>query len=90
MDYTLSDPLGEGLEFDHVILFVVGGGSYAEYEGVKAAMTACGQHLVYGCSSMVSPEQFLSQLQPRKWTQISSEQTSAVHDMQQEGKDSIL
>jgi hypothetical protein len=66
-EYSLSDPYGEGLDYDHVILFVVGGGSYAEYEGVKAAMKGCEQQVIYGCTNVISPRRFLKQLQPRVW-----------------------
>lgn len=46
-----------------VIVFVIGGGNYVEYQNVQEWARARGlQRCTYGCTEMVSPKQFLEQL----------------------------
>ena len=49
-------------KFDEVLVFVVGGGSYAEYQNLMHYGQNNKKHVVYGCSSLNSPAQFLSQI----------------------------
>uniref|UniRef100_A0A183C2X0 Sec1 family domain-containing protein 1 n=1 Tax=Globodera pallida TaxID=36090 RepID=A0A183C2X0_GLOPA len=46
-----------------VIVFVIGGGNYVEYQNVQEWAKARGlQRCTYGCTEMVSPKQFVEQL----------------------------
>lgn len=50
------------------VVFVVGGGCYAEYSnlrvyaGRKAAAAPVSRRIIYGCSELLSPNNFLSQV----------------------------
>lgn len=50
-------------EWDHAMVFVVGGGSLAERADVERTVAAgCGLPVAYGCTDLVSPPAFLAQL----------------------------
>jgi len=50
-----------------VLVFVVGGGNYVEYQNVQEwAKSKLGmQRVTYGCSEMITPKQFLDQVHAR-------------------------
>lgn len=46
-----------------VIVFVVGGGNYVEYQNIHEYGKTKGLHrITYGCTEMVTPKQFTDQL----------------------------
>jgi len=48
--------------FDEGLVFMVGGGNFNEYQNIVQAMKSKGKSVVYGCSELMSPEQFLDQM----------------------------
>jgi hypothetical protein len=53
-------------KYSEVIVFVMGGGCYAEYFNLQELLREKGgglRHIVYGCSDLLSGQDFLSQLQ---------------------------
>lgn len=49
-----------------MIVFVVGGGNYVEYQNVHDYGKSKGlQRIVYGCTEMVSPKKFVEQVRPK-------------------------
>jgi hypothetical protein len=54
---------GAEAEWDHAMVFMVGGGSLAERADVERAVAGgCGMPVAYGCTDLVSPPAFLAQL----------------------------
>ena len=51
------------MRFHAVCVYVVGGGSYHEYEGVRALEEEFHMPFFYGCDFMFSPEEFVSELE---------------------------
>lgn len=58
---TTAVPSGRS-PFDDAIVFVVGGGSFGEYQNIVDALSPKGKNVVYGCSQLVSPTEMLRQL----------------------------
>lgn len=54
----------KGTTFDNVIVFVVGGGCYCEYENLKnyAKSSRSKKNIIYGCSELVNSREFLKEL----------------------------
>jgi hypothetical protein len=51
-----------------VIVFVIGGGNYVEYQNVQEwAKTKGLQRITYGCTEMVNPKQFADQVLTEKF-----------------------
>ena len=48
--------------FDEGLVFMVGGGNFNEYQNVVQAMKKKGKTVVYGCSELMAPEEFLDQM----------------------------
>ena len=57
-----ATPTRRTAPFDDCILFVIGPGSYTEYQNVVSHARSLGRRVVYGASEMLSPEKFLEQL----------------------------
>lgn len=58
-----SSKLRTGQLATDVIVFVVGGGNYVEYQNVHDYGKSKGlQRIVYGCTEMVSPKKFVEQV----------------------------
>lgn len=59
----VSDYL-KGTTFDNVIVFVVGGGCYCEYENLKnyAKSSRSKKNIIYGCTELVNSREFLKEL----------------------------
>ena len=62
-------------------MFVLGGGNYSEYQNLQdwsreSAMTQGISSVVYGCSELTAPEQFLRQLAA---LHIASQQASRAN-----------
>jgi len=49
-------------QFNEAIVFVVGGGSYAEYHNLMKYAEKTGKRIVYGATDMPHPEEFLEQI----------------------------
>ena len=49
-------------EFTEAVVFVVGGGSYSEYQNIMQYAESCGKNIIYGATSMISPKDFFQQL----------------------------
>jgi hypothetical protein len=51
-----------------VIVFVIGGGNYVEYQNVQEWAKSVGlQRMTYGCTEMVSPKHFVEQVGILEW-----------------------
>mmetsp|Transcript_21818 Transcript_21818/g.35059 ORF Transcript_21818/g.35059 Transcript_21818/m.35059 type:complete len:475 (+) Transcript_21818:1-1425(+) len=70
-EYIMLDPLKASSqhsrseqfqEFYQAIVFLVGGGSFAEYANLNQFANAKQKKIIYGCTDLVSPRNFLSQL----------------------------
>eukprot|EP00039_Didymoeca_costata_P032128 m.36905 g.36905 ORF g.36905 m.36905 type:complete len:627 (-) comp9201_c1_seq1:78-1958(-) len=48
--------------FDEAMVFMVGGGNFTEYQNLQEAMGKKEKKIVYGCTELLTPEQFLSQM----------------------------
>jgi sec1 family domain-containing protein 1 len=49
-------------EFTEAVVFVVGGGSYTEYQNLMQYKESSGKNIIYGSTSIISPNDFLFQL----------------------------
>ena len=56
------NPIRKTKPFKQVIVFMVGGGNYAEYHGLQQLAQKLGKQLIYGATDLVSPDQFVDQL----------------------------
>eukprot|EP00484_Ammonia_sp_Unknown_P006025 CAMPEP_0197075786 /NCGR_PEP_ID=MMETSP1384-20130603/211784_1 /TAXON_ID=29189 /ORGANISM="Ammonia sp." /LENGTH=669 /DNA_ID=CAMNT_0042514635 /DNA_START=53 /DNA_END=2062 /DNA_ORIENTATION=- len=66
-DYVTFDPLNKSQqqqfqEFQQAMVFVVGGGSFAEYANLHQFANSKHKQIIYGCTDIVSPLNFLTQL----------------------------
>ena len=68
-DYLYFDPKGNAQTkrrtqpYREGIVFVVGGGNYLEYHNLQDYANSSGKRIIYGCSDLLSPTNFLSQLE---------------------------
>eukprot|EP01034_Spumella_vulgaris_P023349 gene23349-29562_t len=68
-DNTHMPPTAAGHKYSDVIIFVVGGGSYAEFYNIqemlkgKAASGGNLRNVMYGCTEMLSGDMFIDQLE---------------------------
>merc|ERR1712013_342370 len=65
--YVRLDALkgGQGvdvMEYGRSIVFMVGGGCYSEYANLSQFARAKGKDVIYGCTDLVAPNDFLKQL----------------------------
>lgn len=49
-------------EFTEAIVFVIGGGSYSEYQNLMQYGESCGKNIIYGATSMIPPNDFFQQV----------------------------
>jgi len=70
-NYVTFDPLSKGnggndesnfQEYQRGIVFVVGGGSFSEYANLNEFANKKNKNIIYGCSDIVTPNDFLTQL----------------------------
>merc|ERR1719356_2357598 len=50
--------------FRRSLVFMIGGGNYTEMQSIQEWAQNNGRHVTYGCTDLVSPEQFVSELCP--------------------------
>ena len=48
--------------FEEAVVFMVGGGNYAEYQNLADHSRRSGRRVTYGCSELISPEGFLAHM----------------------------
>ena len=48
--------------FREVLVFMIGGGSYMEYQKIQSTFVDSGQQVTYGCTELMTAEAFLKQL----------------------------
>ena len=49
-------------EFSNIVVFVIGGGCYSEYHDLQNYGKRTKKNVIYGCTQMCSPQNFLEQL----------------------------
>lgn len=67
-NYVTFDPLNKGndkdsfQEYQRGIVFIVGGGAFSEYANLNEFANNKNKNIIYGCSDIVTPNDFLTQL----------------------------
>ena len=53
---------GVRLDVNSVCVYVIGGGSYSEYETVMSVQSKVLMQMIYGCDYLYTPEEFVKEL----------------------------